>query len=121
VSILADLLVVFVAALHAWFMALEMIFWRKPLGLKTFKQTREQADATAVLAANQGLYNGFLSAGLLVSLWMGPEVSFSFRVFFLGCVIVAGLYGAYSANRRILWVQAVPAAVALLVVFAALP
>jgi putative membrane protein len=115
-SILSDLLVVLVAALHAWFMALEMILWRKPIGLKTFRQTAEQAEQTAVLAANQGLYNGFLAAGLVISLWLNPEAAFAFKFFFLSCVIVAGAYGAHTISRRIFFVQSLPAIAALIFV-----
>jgi len=104
-----------VALLHLYFLMLEMFLWTKPLGLKVFRNSPEKAEMTKVLAANQGLYNGFLVAGLLWGLWLG-SAGFQFKVFFLGCVIVAGVYGAWSVSRRILWVQAVPGAIALALV-----
>ncbi len=106
-------LTLLVAALHVWFMILEMCLWQKPQGLKTFRMTPEKAAATAVLAANQGLYNGFLAAGLLFSLFTGHQ---SCLIFFLVCVIVAGLYGAYSVNRKIFLIQSLPAITALIFV-----
>ena len=93
-------------------MVLEMFFWTKPLGMKTFGQGPEQAEQSQVLAANQGLYNGFLAAGLLWGLWLGPAGT-HIQVFFLGCVLIAGLFGAATANRKILYVQALPAALGL--------
>jgi len=111
-GIAANVAVGLVAALHVYFLVLEMFFWKKPLGRRVFGLTRELAESTASLAANQGLYNGFLAAGLLWGLSLGPD-GFSIRVFFLICVIVAGIFGAATANRRILWVQALPGAVAL--------
>jgi putative membrane protein len=112
--------VALVAALHVYFLALEMFFWTKPLGLRVFGNTPEKAGDSAVLAANQGLYNGFLAAGLFWGL-LHPNAAFAFqiKVFFLACVIVAGLYGAVSVSRKILFVQAMPAAVALLLVWLA--
>jgi putative membrane protein len=104
-----------VALFHLYFLVLEMFLWTKPLGLKVFRNSPEKAETTKVLAANQGLYNGFLVAGLLWGLWLG-SAGFQFKVFFLGCVIVAGVYGAWSVSRRILWVQAAPGAVALALV-----
>ena len=109
---LADTAVVAIAALHFWFLALEMFFWDKPLGLRTFGMSAEEAALTKPLAMNQGLYNGFLAAGLLWSLVAGDAVT----IFFLGCVIVAGVFGALTASRKILWVQAVPGVIALLLV-----
>ena len=114
---LADVLVGLVALLHLCFLVLEMFLWTRPLGLKVFRNTPEQAETTKVLAANQGLYNGFLVAGLAWGLWLG-SAGFQFKVFFLGCVIVAGVYGAWSVSKRILWVQAFPGAVALALVLA---
>jgi len=111
-SVLADIAVVVIAALHFWFLALEMFLWDKPLGLKTFGMTAEEAALTKPLAMNQGLYNGFLAAGLLWGLAAGDAVI----IFFLGCVIVAGVFGALTASRKILWVQAVPGLIALLLV-----
>jgi len=109
-----EALVVLVALEHAWFLVLEMFLWTKPVGLQTFRQTAEQARATATLAANQGLYNGFLAAGLVWSLAARPaEQAFALKVFFLSCVVVAGVFGAATVSRRILFVQAAPAAAAL--------
>jgi len=102
--IVADVLVVIVAALHLGFLILEMFLWTKPFGLRTFRLSPEIAQASAGLAANQGLYNGFLAAGLF---WSLPSADFPARAtFFLGCVIVAGLYGGATANKRIALVQA---------------
>ncbi|KAF1052065.1 MAG: hypothetical protein GAK34_01349 [Delftia tsuruhatensis] len=93
-----------------------MLLWTKPLGLKTFRNSIEKATDSAVLAANQGLYNGFLAAGLIWGLAQGAD-GLAFKYFFLLCVLVAGLYGAATASRKILWVQAVPAAVSLLALY----
>lgn len=112
-SLLALALVAVVALLHLWFLVLEMLLWTRPLGLKTFRNTPAHAQATRVLAANQGLYNGFLAAGLLYAATIGAR---PFVLFFLGCVLVAALYGAYSVSRRILLVQGLPALVALVAV-----
>ena len=109
-----------VAALHVYFLALEMFLWEKPLGLKTFRNTPEKAKETAVLAANQGLYNGFLAAGLVWGLvHANPGFAFQIKAFFLLCVIVAGAYGAATVSRRILYVQAAPAALALILLWLA--
>lgn len=113
---LAQVLVGLVALLHLYFLVLEMFLWTRPLGLKVFRNTPEKAEMSKVLAANQGLYNGFLAAGLAWGLATGAR---DVQLFFLGCVIVAGAYGAYSVSRRILWVQAAPAAVAMGLVLAA--
>ena len=104
-----------VALLHLYFLVLEMFFWNKPLGRRVFGLTPEFAQASAALAANQGLYNGFLAAGLLWGIGLGQD-GHGIKLFFLGCVIVAGIFGALTANRRILWVQALPGAVALTLV-----
>ncbi len=110
----SSLLVAVVALEHVWFLVLEMFLWTKPIGLKTFRQTEAQAKASAALAANQGLYNGFLAAGLVWSLLATPpEVALALRTFFLSCVVIAGVVGAFTVSRRILVVQAVPAALAL--------
>jgi len=114
----ANIAVALVALLHLWFMVLEMFFWTKPLGLKTFRLTQEFAAASKSLAANQGLYNGFLAAGLVWGLVLGYAGN-PIKIFFLGCVIVAGLFGALTASRKILWVQALPGAVALALVLLA--
>jgi putative membrane protein len=115
VSLVAAVLTALVALLHAYFLVLEMFLWTKPLGLRTFRQTREQAEASRVLAANQGLYNGFLAAGLAASFVFpdGDPRAFAFRAFFLACVIVAGVYGGWTVGRKILLVQALPALIAL--------
>ena len=110
-------LVALVAALHLYFLVLEMFLWTTPYGLKTFGNTPQKAQDTKVLAANQGLYNGFLAAGLIWGLLhAAPAFAWQIKMFFLLCVIVAGLYGAYSVSRKILFVQAVPALIALIVV-----
>jgi putative membrane protein len=117
---IANLLVALVAALHVYFLILEMFLWTKPLGLKTFRNSLEKANDSAVLAANQGLYNGFLAAGLVWGLVQGtPGFAFQIKVFFLLCVIVAGVYGAATVSRRILLVQAAPAAIALILLWLA--
>lgn len=109
-SMVALVLIVLVALLHVYFLVLEMFLWTRPLGLKTFRNTPEKAEITRVLAANQGLYNGFLAAGLLYAALTGSR---EFAVFFLACVAVAGLYGAWSVNKRIFFVQALPALLGL--------
>ena len=114
-SIAANIVVGLVALLHAYFLVLEMFLWTKPAGLKAFGLTPEQAQASKVLAANQGLYNGFLAAGLVWGLLLG-DAGGHIKVFFLGCVLVAGVYGAATASRKILFVQALPAAIGLVLV-----
>ena len=116
---IATALIVLVAAIHVYIVVLEMFLWRTPRGLRAFGTDQAFADASAALAANQGLYNGFLVAGLVWGLLAGGTVGFQVRVFFLACVIVAGVYGAATVNRRILLVQAVPAALALTAVLLA--
>ena len=111
-SIAANVLIALVALLHVYFLVLEMFLWDKPRGMRTFRTTPEFAAASKSLAANQGLYNGFLAAGLIWGLFDGDEV----KIFFLACVIVAGAFGAATVSRRILWVQALPAAIALALV-----
>lgn len=117
-SLLANLLVALIAVLHVYILVLEMFLWDKPAGLRAFGQTLEAATASKVLAANQGLYNGFLAAGLFWGLLLGAEGT-GVKLFFLGCVLVAGLYGAATANRKILFIQAIPAAIGLLLVMLA--
>ena len=118
--LLANILVAVVAALHVYFLVLEMFLWTKPLGMKTFRNTIERAVDTAVLAANQGLYNGFLAAGLIWGLLHPTHaIGFQIKTFFLLCVIVAGIYGAISVSKRILVVQAAPAALALILLWLA--
>ena len=117
-SLTADAVTALVALLHLGFLVLEMFLWDKPFGRRTFRLSVEQAASTKVLAANQGLYNGFLSAGLVWGLVMGAE-GFGVKAFFLVCVIVAGVFGAATVSRRILWIQAMPAAIALGLMLAA--
>lgn len=119
---MAKVLVGFVAIIHLGIVLLEMFFWKKPLGRKVFRMSETKAEATAVLAANQGLYNGFLAAGLLWSM-VYPSAYFAreLSLFFLGCVIVASLYGAYSVGRSILFVQGLPAMLAFAATYVAQP
>lgn len=117
---LADIALALVALLHAAFLVLEMFLWSKPAGHRVFGLPPEVMAASAPLAANQGLYNGFLAAGLVWGLFLGTP-GFGIKVFFLACVIVAGLFGAATAKRSILWLQAMPGAVALLLVLLARP
>ncbi len=114
----ANIIIGIVAVLHLYFMILEMFLWDKPMGLRAFGQTREQAEASKVLAANQGLYNGFLAAGLIWGLYLG-DAGLQIKTFFLACVLIAGVYGAITANRKILFVQALPAAAGLLLLYLA--
>ncbi|GIK24454.1 MAG: membrane protein [Betaproteobacteria bacterium] len=116
-ALAANIAVALVALLHLYFLVLEMFYWDKPLGRRAFGLTPEFAAASKNLAANQGLYNGFLAAGLVWGLWLGAAGT-PIKVFFLGCVIVAGVFGALTASRKILWVQALPGAIALGLVLA---
>jgi putative membrane protein len=109
--IAANIAVGLVALLHLYFLVLEMFFWDKPLGRRAFGLTPEFAAASKSLAANQGLYNGFLAAGLAWGLGLGAAGE-AIKLFFLACVIVAGIFGAVTASRKILWVQALPGAIA---------
>ena len=111
-SIIANLMVAVVGLLHVYFLVLEMFLWDKPAGLRAFGQTLQAATASKVLAANQGLYNGFLAAGLFWGLILGTD-GFAVKVFFLGCILIAGLYGGTTASRKIFFIQAVPAAIGL--------
>jgi putative membrane protein len=113
----ANIVIALVALLHAYFLILEMFLWDKPYGMRTFKLTPEFAAASKGLAANQGLYNGFLVAGLVWGLSMGPA-GINVKVFFLACVIVAGLFGGATVNRKILFVQAIPGIIALALLLA---
>jgi putative membrane protein len=117
-STAANVVIALVGMLHVYILVLEMFLWDKPAGRRAFGQTREFATATKVLAANQGLYNGFLAAGLFWGLSLG-EAGRDIQVFFLGCVLVAGLYGAATVSRKILFVQALPAAAGLALLFLA--
>lgn len=114
-SLLAQLAIVFVALEHLGFLVLEMFLWTKPVGRRIFGTTPEVAEGSKALAVNQGLYNGFLAAGLIWSLYEGIHA----QMFFLICVIIAGVFGAITAKRSILWVQGLPAAIALLLVMRA--
>jgi len=117
-STAANVVIAAVAVLHVYILVLEMFLWDKPAGLRAFGQSKQAATATKVLAANQGLYNGFLAAGLFWGLSLG-QAGHDIKLFFLGCVLVAGLYGAATANRKILFVQALPAAIGLALMFLA--
>ncbi len=115
-ALVAELAVLAVAILHGYILVLEMFLWRTPRGLKSFDIDQAFADRSAPLAANQGLYNGFLAAGLVWGVIAEDPIGFQVKVFFLACVIVAGVFGAATVNRRILFVQALPAAIALALV-----
>lgn len=114
--IIAKVLIAFIAILHIYFLILEMFLWDKPIGMKAFGNNSEKAALTKVLAQNQGLYNGFLAAGLIWSLFAVMPFAIQLANFFLGCVLVAGLYGAMTASKKILYIQALPALVTLMVV-----
>ena len=116
----SQVLTAIVALLHVYFLVLEMFLWDKPVGLRTFGHTAEHAAASKVLAANQGLYNGFLAAGLVWGL-LAEKRSRAIKVFFLGCIVVAGIYGGVTAKMTILYVQALPALAALVLVLLAPP
>jgi putative membrane protein len=111
-ALAAYVLVALVAVLHLWFMVLEMFLWDTPFGRRSFGLTEDFAQRSRVLAANQGLYNGFLAAGLAWGLALG-DAGTAVKLFFLGCVLIAGVFGGLTANRKILWIQALPAAIAL--------
>jgi putative membrane protein len=113
VSLATNVAVGIVAALHLLFLVLEMFLWRTPFGRRTFGLSRELADASAGLALNQGLYNGFLAAGLVWGLCAPAALGRPVQIFFLVCVVVAGVFGAATAKRSILFVQALPGAIAL--------
>ncbi len=108
-------MLVLIALLHVYFMALEMFLWESPVGLRTFSLKPEFAKASKSLAANQGLYNGFLAAGLIWGTCLGGD-GHAIKIFFLACIIIAGVFGAYTANKKILFIQALPALIALLLV-----
>ena len=111
---MANIVIAIVAILHIGFLILEMFLWDHPFGRKRFKMTPEYSRASASLAANQGLYNGFLAAGLLWGLWTGQ---FAVKMFFLICVVIAGIYGGITARRTILYIQALPGLLALLLLY----
>jgi putative membrane protein len=118
-KLLSGLLVGLVAAIHLYIVVLEMLLWQKPIGRRVFRTSVEQAAQTATLAANQGLYNGFLAAGLVWALLAEAELRRPVATFFLVCVALAGLFGAATVSRRILFVQTLPAVAALLTVWLA--
>lgn len=117
--IAAAALVALVALLHLWFLVLEMFLWNTPFGRSRLKLGEQQAEMTAPLAKNQGLYNGFLAAGLVWSFFLPAPVAFQVRIFFLACVLLAGLYGGLTTAKPILFLQALPGAIALALVLAA--
>jgi len=115
VALIANTVVGLVAILHVYFLVLEMFLWDKPVGLRAFGHTPDAAKTSKVLAANQGLYNGFLAAGLVWGLILGSSGT-NIKLFFLSCALIAGIYGAATASRKILFVQALPAAIGLVLV-----
>jgi putative membrane protein len=118
-QVAANIMVGLVAAIHAYILVLEMFLWNTPRGRKAFGLEPDFAEKTAALAANQGLYNGFLAAGLVWALIAGGDSGFQFSVFFLVCVMIAGLYGAATAAKKILFIQTVPATIGLVLVLIA--
>jgi putative membrane protein len=115
-SLVAHLVVALVALLHIWFLVLEMFLWTRPAGRRAFGLTPEFAKQSKVLAANQGLYNGFLAAGLFWGLWLG-DAGKPVTLFFLGCVLIAGLFGGLTATRKVLLIQGLPALIGLVLVW----
>ncbi|HEY8942374.1 MAG TPA: DUF1304 domain-containing protein [Cellvibrio sp.] len=108
----SNILIALIALLHVYILVLEMFLWEKPAGLRAFRNTQEKAAMTRVLAANQGLYNGFLAAGLLWGLWLGEDAK-PIKLFFLICIAIAGVFGAATAARKILYIQTLPALIAI--------
>lgn len=115
----ASILVGLVALLHFGFLLLEMFYWDKPLGLRVFRMNAEKAAQSRVLAANQGLYNGFLGAGLVWSFFLPQAEALHVQLFFLGCIVVAGIFAMITVNRKPLYVQGIPAALAMLALWLA--
>ncbi len=113
---IGQLLIGLIAVLHVYILVLEMFLWDKPYGLKAFGNSLEKAQLTKVLAQNQGLYNGFLAAGLFWALIAPETYTVALANFFLGCVLVAGIYGGLTASKKIIYIQAVPALIALIAV-----
>ena len=109
-TVITNMIIAVVAILHLGFLVLEMFLWNHPVGRKTFRMTKEVAESSATLAANQGLYNGFLAAGLI---WGLLSAEFSVKLFFLSCVLIAGIFGGFTAKRSILYIQALPALIGL--------
>lgn len=117
-SVAANIVIGLIALMHLWFLVLEMFLWTRPSGLQAFHTTPEFAQQTKTLAANQGLYNGFLAAGLVWGLYLGAA-GFAIKVFFLICVLIAGLFGGLTASRRILLIQALPATIGMVLLLLA--
>ena len=117
-STLTSIVITVIALMHMWFLILEMLLWDKPTGLRAFGISREYAAQTKVLAANQGLYNGFLAAGLIWGLLLGGAEGAHVKLFFLTCVLVAGLFGGLTATRKVLWIQGLPAAIGIALMLA---
>ncbi|MEO8999102.1 MAG: DUF1304 domain-containing protein [Rhodanobacter sp.] len=116
-SIAANIVIAIIALLHLWFLILEMFLWTKPVGRRAFGLSAEFAEQSKALAANQGLYNGFLAAGLVWGLCLGlGSAGFYVKLFFLGCVLVAGIFGGLTVDRKILWIQALPALIGLVLI-----
>jgi putative membrane protein len=115
-STIATIVIAIIALMHVWFLILEMFLWDKPTGRRAFGLTAEFAAQSKVLAANQGLYNGFLAAGLIWGLLLGNAEGTHVKIFFLACVLIAGVYGGFTATRKVLWIQALPAAIGLALV-----
>lgn len=116
-TLIVNLVIAIVAVLHLGFLVLEMFLWNHPIGRKTFKMSKEVAESSATLAANQGLYNGFLAAGLI---WGLISNEFSAKLFFLLCVLIAGVFGGFTAKRSILYIQALPALLGLILLYLSL-
>lgn len=112
----AEIVVLLIALFHVYILVLEMFLWDKPRGMRAFALSAEKAEMTKVMAANQGLYNGFLAAGLFWGLWQGTAGD-DVKFFFLGCILVAGLYGGATASRKIYFIQAMPAAIGIALLF----
>ena len=113
-TIITNIVIALIALLHIGFLVLEMFLWNHPVGRRTFKMTREVSESSATLAANQGLYNGFLAAGLF---WGLLADAFSVKLFFLVCVLIAGIFGGLTAKRTILYIQALPAVIGLILLY----
>jgi putative membrane protein len=114
----SNILILLVSLLHFYFLVLEMFLWTKPIGLKVFRQSQQKAQDSQILAMNQGLYNGFLAVGLLVGVYVSNvQIGFAFKIFFLICIIIAGIFGAISVSKRIFYIQSLPAIIALVTIF----
>ena len=114
-NLITNVIIGLVALLHVGFLILEMFLWEKPAGRKSFRTTAEFAAQSRTLAANQGLYNGFLAAGLIWGIFAGDAV----KIFFLSCVIIAGIFGAFTVSKRIFYIQALPALIGLVILLVA--